>query len=117
MFLFPFRVFLKLQLLVQFSNCFEERNRPSRILSSGSVLPASKETQLVNHQFILPTIRYTPRKDKTLTTPGLAYIAKTVSKFKLILGLRKIANERYELGFIYIGLRIGMGPRKLTRRR
>lgn len=65
-FLFPFCVFLKLQLLVQFSNCFEERNRPSRILSSGSVWPASKETQLVlNNQFILPNV------------------AKTVSKFKL----------------------------------
>lgn len=83
-FLFPFCVFLKLQFLVQFSNCFEERNRPSRILSSGSVWPASKETQLVlNNQFILPKIRYTPGKDETSTTPGLANVAKTVSKFKL----------------------------------
>lgn len=82
MFLFPFCVFLKLQLLVQFSNCFEEKNRPSWTLSSGSVWPAFKENQPVNHQFILPRIRYTARKDKTPTAPGSAYVAKTVSKFK-----------------------------------
>lgn len=82
MFLFPFCVFLKLQLLVQFSNCFEEKNRPSWTLSSGSVWPAFKDNQPVNHQFILPRIRYIARKDKTPTAPGSAYVAKTVSKFK-----------------------------------
>ena len=80
MFLFPFMVFLKLQLLVQFTNCFEEKNRASWTLSSGSVRPATKDNQLVHHQFILPRLRYTSRKDETSTTPGF-YVAKTVSKF------------------------------------
>lgn len=83
-FLFPFCVFIKLQLLVQFTNCFEGKNRASWKLPSGSVWPASKEeNQLVNHEFILPRLRYTAGRDKSSTTPVLAYVAKTVSKFKL----------------------------------
>ena len=79
-FLFPFTVLLKLQVLVQFTNCFEEKNRASWTMSSSSVRPASSDNQLVNHQFILPRLRYTGGKDKTSTTSGF-YVAKTVSKF------------------------------------
>lgn len=113
--LFPFWVFLKLQLLVHFTNCFEEKNRPSWILSSGSVW-ASKESQLVNHQFILPRLRYTAEEDKT-STREFVYVAKTVSKiFKSYFRNKESCQLTARVGFS-IELRVGMGPWKPTRRR
>ena len=106
LFLFSFTVFLKLQFLVPFSNCFEEKNRPSWTLSSGSVWPASKENQLANHQFILPRMRYTAGKDKTST----AYVAETVSKLKAISKTKENCQRRARVGFIYTRLRIDMSP-------
>lgn len=106
--LFPFWVFLKLQLLVHFTNCFEEKSRPSWILSSGSVW-ASKESQLVNHQFILPRLRYTAEEDKT-STREFVYVAKTVSKiFKSYFRNKESCQLTARVGFC-LELRVGMGP-------
>ncbi|KAJ7371153.1 Disintegrin and metalloproteinase domain-containing protein 33 [Desmophyllum pertusum] len=59
---FPFNVFLKLQLLLQFTNCFEEKNR-SWTWKSGDIL-ASKTNQVLNLQYVSPRLKYISGESK-----------------------------------------------------
>lgn len=78
---FPFNVFLKLQLLLQFTNCFEEKNR-SWTWKSGDIL-ASKTNQVLNLQYVSPRLKYISGESKPWEPRILDDQAETVSGLKL----------------------------------
>lgn len=78
---FPFWIFLKLQLLVQFTKCFEEKNR-SWTMRSGDTL-ASNAKQPVNLQYVIPRVKYIAGEHKTWKPGELDVETETVSEFKL----------------------------------
>ena len=79
---FPFWVFLKLQLLVHFTKCFEEKNRAWTIMSSGDTL-ASKASRLVNLQYVIPRVKNIAGERKRWKYHEFDVEAQAVSEFKL----------------------------------
>ena len=77
---FPFWVFLKIQLLVQFTRCVEEKRGGK--LASGNTL-ASKASQLVNLQYVKPKLKYIAGERKTWKSRDLDDVTETVSELKL----------------------------------
>lgn len=80
---FPLWVFLKLQLLVHFTKCFDEKNR-AWTMPSGDTL-ASQASRLVNLQYVIPRVKNIAgeRKPWKYHEFDAEAEALTVSEFKL----------------------------------